>query len=95
MTLLQHTAVDGTDGQQILLAGRTRTQTGTLLQYMVLGLKAMHPVIRFDIQGRLITGHPAAITYTTQQRLHAPTTSLMCQRPKPIAKIARVAQLAL
>ena len=61
---------------------------------MVLGFKAMQPVIRFDIQGQLITGHPAAITYTTQQRLHTPTTSLISQHSKPIAKIARVAQLA-
>ena len=89
--LLPHNSIWG---QQIHLAGRTRTQTGTLLQYMVLGLKAMRPVIRFDIQGRLSTGHPAAITYTTQQWLHTPTASLICQRPKPIARIARVAQLA-
>ena len=59
---------------------------------MVLGRKAMHPVIWFDTQGQLSTGHPTAIIYTTQQRLHAATTSLM--RPKPIARIARVAQLA-
>ena len=89
--LLPHNSIWG---QQIHLAGRTRTQTGTLLQYMVLGLKIMRPVIRFDIQGRLITGHPTAITYTTQQWLHAPTTNLMCQSPKPIARISRVAQLA-
>ena len=55
----------------------------------------MRPVISFYIQGRLCTGQPAAITYTTQQRLYAPTTSLMSQRPKPIARIARVAQFAL
>ena len=63
-------------GQQIRLAGRTRTLTGTLLQIMVLGLIALRPVICFDIQGRLLTGHPAATAYTTQQRLHTPTTSL-------------------
>ena len=89
--LLPHNSIRG---QQILLAGRTRTQTGTLLQIMVLGLIALRPVIRVDIQGRLSTGHPAAIAYTTQQRLHTPTTSLSCQHPKPIAKFARVAQLA-
>ena len=89
--LLPHNSIRG---QQIRLAGRTRTQTGTLLQIMVLGLIALRPVIRVDIQGRLSTGHPAAIAYTTQQRLHAPTTSLSCQHPKPIAKFARVAQLA-
>ena len=89
--LLPHNSVRG---QQILLASRTRTQTGTLLQIMVLGLIALRPVIRVDIQGRLSTGHPAAIAYTTQQRLHTPTTSLSCQHPKPIAKFARVAQLA-
>ena len=61
---------------------------------MVLGLYALRPVIRVDIQGQLITGHPAATTYTTQQWLHAPTTSLISQRRKPIARIARVAQLA-
>ena len=61
---------------------------------MVLGRIALRPVIQTDIQGRLITGHPAACTYTSQQRLHTPTTSLMCQRPKPIAQTARVAQLA-
>ena len=61
---------------------------------MVLGLKAMRPVIRLDIQGRLFTGQPADTTYTTQQRLHTPTTSLMSQHPKPIAIIARVAPLA-
>ena len=61
---------------------------------MVLGLETMRPVIRFDIQGRLFTGQPAAMTCTTQQRLHTPTTSLMSQRPKPIARIAGVAQLA-
>ena len=61
---------------------------------MVLGLKVMRPGIRFGIQGQLSTGHPAAITYTTQQQLHTPTTSLICQRSKPIARIARVAQLA-
>ena len=61
---------------------------------MVLGFKAMRPVIRFDIQGRLSTGHLTAIAYTSQQRLHTPTTSLSCQHPKPIAKVARVAQLA-
>ena len=78
MTLLQHTAVDGTyeyrprqtlqgveaqqsllgaaapqqrPGQQIRLAGRTRTLTGTLLQFMVLGRIALRPVIQVDIQG--------------------------------------------
>ena len=89
--LLPHNSIRG---QQIHLAGRTRTQTGTLLQFMVLGLIALRPVIRFDIQGQLSTGHPAAITYTTQQQLHTPTASLISQRPKPIARIARVAQLA-
>ena len=89
--LLPHNSVRG---QQIHLAGRTHTQTGTLLQFMVLGLIALRPVIRCDIQGRLSTGHPAAIAYTSQQRLHTPTTSLSCQHPKPIAKFARVAQLA-
>ena len=81
-------------GQQIRLAGRTRTLTGTLLPIMVLGLIALCPVIRVDLQGQLITGYPAAITYTTQQWLHTPTTNLMSQRPKPIARIAMVAQLA-
>ena len=89
--LLPHNSVRG---QQIHLAGRTRTLTGTLLQIMVLGLIALRPVIQVDIQGRLSTGHPAAIAYTSQQRLHTPTTSLSCQHPKPIAKFARVAQLA-
>ena len=89
--LLPHNSIRG---QQILLAGRTRTQTGTLLQYMVLGLNALRPVIRGDIRGQLSTEHPAAIAYITQQWLHTPTTSLSCQHPKPIAKFARVAQLA-
>ena len=89
--LLPHNSVRG---QQIHLAGRTRTLTGTLLQFMVLGLIALRPVIQVDIQGRPSTGHPAAIAYTSQQRLHTPTTSLSCQHPKPIAKFARVAQLA-
>ena len=89
--LLPHNSVRG---QQILLAGRTRTQTGTFLQIMVLGLIALRPVIQVDIQGRLSTGHPVAITYTTQQWLHTPTASFICQHPKPIARIARVAQLA-
>ena len=89
--LLPHNSVRG---QQIHLAGRTRTLTGTLLQIMVLGLIALRPVIQVDIQGRLSTGHPAAIAYTSQQRLHTPTTSLSCQHPKPIAEFARVAQLA-
>ena len=89
--LLPHNSIRG---QQIRLAGRTRTLTGTLLQIMVLGLIALRPVIQVDIQGRLSTGHPAAIAYTSQQRLHTPTTSLSCQHPKPIAKFARVAQLA-
>ena len=89
--LLPHNSVRG---QQIHLAGRTRTLTGTLLPIMVLGLIALRPVIQVDIQGRLSTGHPAAIAYTSQQRLHTPTTSLSCQHPKPIAKFARVAQLA-
>ena len=89
--LLPHNSIRG---QQIRLAGRTRTQTGTLLQHMVLGHKAMRPVSRIDIQGQLSTGHPAAIIYTRQQRLHIPTISLTCLRPKPIARIARVAQLA-
>ena len=48
--LLPHNSVRG---QQIRLAGRTRTLTGTLLQSMVLGLIALHPVIRFDTQERL------------------------------------------
>ena len=89
--LLPHNSVRG---QQIRLAGRTRTLTGTLLQIMVLGLIALCPVIQVDIRGRLSTGHPAAIAYTSQQRLHTPTTSLSCRHPKPIAKFARVAQLA-
>ena len=89
--LLPHNSVWG---QQIRLASRTHTQTGTLLQIMVLGLVALRPVIRVDIQGRLSTMHPAAIAYTTQQRLQTPTTSLSCQHPKPIAKFARVAPLA-
>ena len=89
--LLPHNSVRG---QQIHLAGRTRTRTGTLLQIMVLGLIALRPVIQVDIQGRLSTGHPAATAYTSQQRLHTPTTSLSCQHPKPIAKFERVAQLA-
>ena len=89
--LLPHNSVRG---QQMHLAGRTRTLTGTLLQIMVLGLIALRPVIRVDIQGRLSTGHPAAIAHTTQQRLQTPTTSLSCQNPKPTAKFARVAQLA-
>ena len=46
--LLPHNSVQG---KQIRLADRTRTQTGTLLQYMVLGLKAIQPVIWVDIQG--------------------------------------------
>ena len=87
--LLPHNSVWG---QQIRLAGRTRTQTGTLLQFMVLGFIALRPVIQCDIQGRLSTGHPAAIAYTSQQRLHTPTTSLSCQHPKPIAKFARAAE---
>ena len=61
--LLPHNSVWG---QQILLAGRTRTHTGTFLQIMVLGLIALRPVIQVDIQGRLSTGHPAAIAYTAQ-----------------------------
>ena len=61
--LLPHNSVRG---QQIHLASRTRTQAGTLLQIMVLGLIALRPVIRVDIQGRLSTGHPAAIAYTSQ-----------------------------
>ena len=89
--LLPHNSIRG---QQIHLAGRTCTQTGTLLQFMVLGLITLCPVIQIDIQGRLSTGHPAAIAHTTQQQLHTPTTSLSCQHPKPIAKFARVAQLA-
>ena len=89
--LLPHNSVRG---QQIRLAGRTRTLTGTLLQIMVLELIALRPVLLVDIQGRLSTGHPTAIAYTSQQRLHTPTTSLSCQHPKPIAKFARVAQLA-
>ena len=89
--LLPHNSIRG---QQILLAGRTRTLTGTLLLIMVLGLNALRPVIQIDIQGQLSTGHPAAIAYTSQQQLHTPTTSLSCQHPKPIAKFARVAQLA-
>ena len=89
--LLPHNSIRG---QQIRLAGRTHTLTGTLLQIMVLGLIALCPVSQVDIQGRLSTGHPAAIAYTSQQRLHTPTTSLSCQHPKPIAKFARVAQLA-
>ena len=48
--LLLHNSIRG---QQIHLAGRTLTQTGTLLQNMVLGLIALCPVICFDIQGRL------------------------------------------
>ena len=40
--LLPHNSIRG---QQIPLSGRTRTQTGTLLQYMVLGLNALLPVI--------------------------------------------------
>ena len=82
-------------GRQIRLAGRTRTQIGTILQHMVLEFKAMCRVMRCDIQGQLSTGHPTAITYTTQQWLHTPTASLISQRPKPIARTARVAQLAL
>ena len=89
--LLPHNSVRG---QRILLAGRTLTQTGTLLQNMVLGLIALRPVTRGDIQGRLSAGHPTAIAYTSQQQLHAPTTSLIHQRPKPIARTARVAQHA-
>ena len=89
--LLPHNSVRG---QQILLAGRIRTQTGTLLQNMVLGCITLRPVIRGDIQGRHSTGHPAAIAYTTQQRLHTPSTSLISHHPKPIAMIARVDQLA-
>ena len=89
--LLPHNSIRG---QQIHLAGRTRTLTGTLLPIMVLGLIALRPVIQVDIQGRLSTMHPAAIAYTSQQWLHTPTTSLSCQHPKPIAKFARVAQLA-
>ena len=89
--LLPHNSVRG---QQIHLAGRACTLTGTLLQIMVLGLIALRPVIQVNIQRRLSTGHPAAIAYTSQQRLHTPTTSLSCQHPKPIAKFARVAQLA-
>ena len=81
-------------GQQILLAGRTLTQTGTLLQNMVLGLNALRPGMRGNIQGQLITGHPTAIAYTTQQQLHTPIISLISQHSKLIAKIARVAQLA-
>ena len=59
---------------------------------MVLGLYFMRLVVRCYIQGRLFTGQPAATKFTAQQRLHTPTTSLMSQYPKPIAKIARVAQ---
>ena len=58
-------------GQQIHLAGRTCTQIGTLLQYMVLGLKIMRPVTRIDIQGRISTGHPAAFTYTGCCKINA------------------------
>ena len=46
--LLPHNSVRG---QQLHLAGRTRTLTGTLLQIMVLGLIALRPVIQVDIQG--------------------------------------------
>ena len=46
--LLPHNSIRG---QQICLADRICTQTGTLFQYMVIGFKAMRPVIRFDIQG--------------------------------------------
>ena len=80
-------------GLQICLASRTRTQTGTLLQHMVLGLSVC-PAVCCYIQGRLFTGQPTATTFTAQQRLHTPATSLMSQHPKPIARITRVAQLA-
>ena len=39
--LLPHNSIRG---QQILLAGRTLTQTGTLLQNVVLGLISLRPV---------------------------------------------------
>ena len=39
--LLSHKSIQG---QQIHLAVRTHTQTGTLLQHVVLGLKVMRPV---------------------------------------------------
>ena len=89
--LLPHNSVRG---QQIHRASRTRTHTCTLLQHMVLGIGSLRPAGQIHLQGRLSTGHPAACTYTTQQRLQTPTASLMRQHPKPIARIARVAQLA-
>ena len=46
--LLPHNSIRG---QQILLAGGTRTHASTLLQIMVLGHIALRPVIRCDIQG--------------------------------------------
>ena len=61
---------------------------------MMLGLNSMHRAVWCYIQGRLLTGQPAATTFTAQQWLNIPTTSLMSQRLKPIARIARVAQLA-
>ena len=56
-------------GQQIRLSSRTCTQTGTLLQHMVLGLYAMCPAVCCYLQGRLFTGQPAATTFTAQQQL--------------------------
>ena len=61
---------------------------------MVLGLCFMRPAVGIYIQGQLFTGQHAATTFTAQQQLHAPTISLMSQRTKPIARIARFAQLA-
>ena len=61
---------------------------------MVLRLNSMRPEVHCYIQGRLFTGQPAATTFTFQQWLLTPTTSLMSQHRKPIARIARVAQLA-
>ena len=61
---------------------------------MVLGLCSMRPAVCCYIQGRLLTGQPAVTTFIAKQWLHTPTMSLMSQHPKPIARIAWVAQLA-
>ena len=38
-----------------------------------------------------LSSHPVATICIAQQQLHAPTTRLMSQHPKPIARIARIA----
>ena len=91
--LLPHNSVRG---QQIRLAGRTRTQTGTLLQYMVLGFYRFAPCHSgLTYKGDLALGIPLLLHIHPSSGYIHPQQASVASTPNPLQNLQGLPNLPL